>query len=197
MSKKRSPKIPETKLHTLLDEVEKQKPLLFIKHTNVATNAAKKRTWENICTKINTCNKEYVRKTEEVRKKWTTYTSNTKKYTAQIHEEARRKAEDLQLMISSPSRQSRRNNRNHSYRGYWRRRGHMPDDGICELYITDKRFRLIKWEWHPYKRFRLLKWEWYVMLHVPDKRSRLLKWEWCVMGFFCLERLFLKVVYDI
>ena len=73
-----------------MDEVEKQQSLLISKHTNVATNASKKRACENSCTKINSCNKEYIRTTEEVRKKWTTYTSNTKKYAAQIRPEARR-----------------------------------------------------------------------------------------------------------
>jgi len=90
MNKKRSPNFTEMELQTLLNEVEKQKSLLFSKHTNVATNAVKNRAWENIYTKINSCNKEYVRTTEEVRKKWTTYTSNTKKYAAQIRREARR-----------------------------------------------------------------------------------------------------------
>ena len=77
-------------LQTLLDEVEKQQSLLFSKHTNVATNASNKRACENICTKINSCIKEYVRTTEKVRKKWTTYTSNTKKYAAQKRREVRR-----------------------------------------------------------------------------------------------------------
>ena len=48
MSKNRNPNFTEMELQTLLDEVEKQKSLLFSKHTNVATNATKKRAWENI-----------------------------------------------------------------------------------------------------------------------------------------------------
>ena len=104
---KRNPNLTEIELQTPLDEVKKQKSLLF---TNVATNAAKKRAWENICTKINSWN-------AQLKKSWrngllirVTQRNMLHRYAAKKGEQA----EDLQLMSSLPSRQSRHNNRNHS-----------------------------------------------------------------------------------
>ena len=76
MSRKRSPKFSESELQTLLTEVEMHKALLFSK----LSNSDKKMAWDTIYSRINAVNTSTHKRTvEEIRKKWTTYMSNTKK----------------------------------------------------------------------------------------------------------------------
>lgn len=89
MSKKRSPNFSSAEIQTLLDEVEKNKDIIFSKLSNVVTNAAKKRAWESICERINSCNSSaHTRTVEEIRKKWSSYTSDTKKKASQQRRES-------------------------------------------------------------------------------------------------------------
>jgi len=91
MSRKRSPNFIETELQTLLDEVEKRKNVLFSKLSNVTTNSAKKKAWDVICCRINAINPSDHRRTvEEIRKKWTSYMSLTKKKASLNRREARK-----------------------------------------------------------------------------------------------------------
>ena len=70
--------------------VNKHRGLLFSKQSNGVTNNAKKKTWENICSKVNASNTDHSRSVEEIRKKWSTYMSNTKQKVAKIRREARK-----------------------------------------------------------------------------------------------------------
>ncbi|XP_071160778.1 myb/SANT-like DNA-binding domain-containing protein 4 [Mytilus edulis] len=90
MSKKRSPNFSEIEIQIMLAEVEKNKGILFSKLSNVATNNIKKKTWDGICTKMNSSNTHHQRTVEEIRKKWTTYMSNTKKKVSHNRREARK-----------------------------------------------------------------------------------------------------------
>ncbi|CAG2195162.1 unnamed protein product [Mytilus edulis] len=74
----------------MLAEVEKYKGILFSKLSNVATNNIKKKTWDGICTKMNSSNTHHQRTVEEIRKKWTTYMSNAKKKVSHNRREARK-----------------------------------------------------------------------------------------------------------
>ena len=91
MSRKRNPNFTESELQTLLDEVERHKSILFSKLSNVITNSAKKKVWDTTCTKINVAKQTDHRRTvDEIRKKWTTYMSNTKKQVSYNRREAHR-----------------------------------------------------------------------------------------------------------
>lgn len=91
MSKKRSPNFTSQEIQILTDEVEKNKSLLFSRLTNTATNSAKKRGWEAVCSKMNAVNDtDHLRTVEEIRKKWTCYVSSTKKKLAENKRESRR-----------------------------------------------------------------------------------------------------------
>jgi hypothetical protein len=82
-TRKRNPNFSETELQILLKEVEKCKGVLFSKLSTVTTNNSKTRVWEPICEKVNSCNSTgHNRNVEEIRKKWTTYMSETKKKAA-------------------------------------------------------------------------------------------------------------------
>ncbi|XP_078317066.1 uncharacterized protein LOC111129638 [Crassostrea virginica] len=77
MSRKRNPNFSENELQVLLDEVEK--------------NKSQKRVWDVICEKINACNASgHIRTVEEIRKKFSSYTSETKKKIAQNRKESAR-----------------------------------------------------------------------------------------------------------
>ena len=90
-TRKRSPNFSEIEIQTLLKEVEKNKSVLFSKLSSTTTNSAKKRVWESICAKVNSCNSTgHVRGVEEIRKKWTTYMSETKKKAAKQRKESKR-----------------------------------------------------------------------------------------------------------
>ncbi|ESO82707.1 hypothetical protein LOTGIDRAFT_155725 [Lottia gigantea] len=91
MSKRRSPNFTSQEIQILIDEVEKNKSLLFSQHSNVVTNSAKKKTWEATCFKINAVNDtDNLRTVEEIRKKWTCYVSSTKQKLAENKRETRR-----------------------------------------------------------------------------------------------------------
>ncbi|CAG2192568.1 unnamed protein product [Mytilus edulis] len=90
MSKRRNPNFTDAELQTLLDEIEKDKTLLFSKLSNVATNGAKKRAWESVCSKVNATNTDHKRTVDEIRKKWSTYTSIAKKQASRIRRESRK-----------------------------------------------------------------------------------------------------------
>ena len=69
-TRKRSPNFSEIEIQTLLKEVEKNKSVLFSKLSSTTTNSAKKRVWESICAKVNSCNSTgHVRSVEEIKKK--------------------------------------------------------------------------------------------------------------------------------
>ncbi|XP_071161097.1 nuclear apoptosis-inducing factor 1-like [Mytilus edulis] len=70
--------------------IESQKGILFSKHSTVATNAAKKRAWESICTKVNACNLNHKRTAEEIKKKWSTFTSTVTKQASFVRREAKK-----------------------------------------------------------------------------------------------------------
>ena len=89
MSKKRNPNLTKWK---------KNRDLLFNKLSNVVTNAAKKRAWESICEKINACNSSmHSRTVDEIRKKWSSYSSDTKK------KASRQRRESMKTGGGSPS----------------------------------------------------------------------------------------------
>ncbi|XP_062595306.1 myb/SANT-like DNA-binding domain-containing protein 4 [Saccostrea cucullata] len=89
MSKKRNPNFSSAEIQVLLDEVERNKEVIFCKLSNIVTNAAKKRAWESICEKINSCNSSsHTRTVEEIRKKWSSYTSDAKKKASQQRRES-------------------------------------------------------------------------------------------------------------
>lgn len=48
MSRKRNPNFTDAELQILLDEVERNKSILFSKLSNVATFSSKIKVWENI-----------------------------------------------------------------------------------------------------------------------------------------------------
>ncbi|XP_076088907.1 uncharacterized protein LOC143059312 [Mytilus galloprovincialis] len=91
MSKKRSPNFTTQEIQILTDEVEKNKSLLFSRLRNTATNSAKKRGWEAVCSKMNAVNDtDHLRTVKEIRKKWTCYVNSTKKKLAENKRESRR-----------------------------------------------------------------------------------------------------------
>lgn len=76
-------------MEILIDEVEKNKQVLFAKFCNTVTNSAKKRAWQAICEKINSAhNFGYERTPEEIKKKWSAYMSDTKKKASYHRREA-------------------------------------------------------------------------------------------------------------
>ncbi|XP_061179602.1 uncharacterized protein LOC133188240 [Saccostrea echinata] len=88
MSRKRSPNFSQIEIEILLDEVEKNRAILFSKFSNVSTSSSKKRAWEAICEKINKANNiDHCRTVEEVKKKWSSYMSETKKKALQNRRE--------------------------------------------------------------------------------------------------------------
>ncbi|XP_071133466.1 myb/SANT-like DNA-binding domain-containing protein 4 [Mytilus edulis] len=104
MSKKRSPNFTSQEIQILTDEVEKNKSLLFSRLTNTATNSAKKRGWEAVCSMMNAVNDtDHLRTVEEIRKKWTCYVSSTKKKLAENKRESSSSSSILQAfpLISS------------------------------------------------------------------------------------------------
>ena len=90
MSRKRNPNFTDAELQILLDEVERNKSILFSKLSNVATFSSKTKVWENICRKVNAANTDHKRSVEELRKKWSTCTSNAKKQAALVRRESRK-----------------------------------------------------------------------------------------------------------
>jgi hypothetical protein len=69
-TRKRNPNFFETELQIPLKEVEKCKDVLFSKLSTITTNNPKKRVWETICEKVNSCNSTgHNRNVEEIRKK--------------------------------------------------------------------------------------------------------------------------------
>jgi hypothetical protein len=54
----------------------------------VATFSSKTKVWENICGKVNAANSDHKRSVEELRKKWSTCTSNAKKQAALFRRES-------------------------------------------------------------------------------------------------------------
>lgn len=52
----------DTDVQTVFIEMERNKSVLFIKHSNVTTNAVEKKTWDCIGSEINTANNEQKRK---------------------------------------------------------------------------------------------------------------------------------------
>ncbi|VDI32969.1 Hypothetical predicted protein [Mytilus galloprovincialis] len=74
----------------MLAEVEKHKGILFSKLSNVATNNIKKKTWDGICTEMNSSNTHHKRSVEEIRKKWTTNMSSAKQKVSHNRREARK-----------------------------------------------------------------------------------------------------------
>ncbi|XP_062576782.1 nuclear apoptosis-inducing factor 1-like [Saccostrea cucullata] len=87
MSRKRNPNFSENELQVLLDEVEK----------NITDCFQNSLTWFQItknalvCEKVNVCNSsDHVRTVEEIRKKFSSYTSDTKKKIAQNRRESTR-----------------------------------------------------------------------------------------------------------
>lgn len=90
-SRKRNPNFSEAEIQIILKEVEKCKGVLFSKHSTVTTNNTKKRVWEAICEKFNSCNSSgHARNVYEIRKKWTTYMSETKKKAAKQRRELKK-----------------------------------------------------------------------------------------------------------
>ncbi|CAC5407496.1 unnamed protein product [Mytilus coruscus] len=102
MSKRRNPNFTDAKLQTLLDEVEKSETFLFSKLSNVATNGAKKRALNSICSKINADHKITVDEIRTVRKKWSTHTSNAKSRLPEYKENPGRLAVDRLLKSNTP-----------------------------------------------------------------------------------------------
>ncbi|XP_063425674.1 myb/SANT-like DNA-binding domain-containing protein 4 [Mytilus trossulus] len=91
MSRKRNPNFTSQEIQILTDEVEKNKFLLFSRLTNTATNSAKKRAWEAVCSKMKAVNDtDHFRTVEVIRKKWTCYISSTKKKLTENEIESRR-----------------------------------------------------------------------------------------------------------
>jgi hypothetical protein len=90
MSRKRNPNFTDAELQILLDEVERNKSILFLKLSNVATFSSKTKVWENICRKVNAANTDHKRSVDELRKKWSTCTSNAKKQAALVRRESRK-----------------------------------------------------------------------------------------------------------
>ncbi|XP_061170752.1 myb-related transcription factor, partner of profilin-like [Saccostrea echinata] len=87
ISRKRSPNFSQIEMEILLDEVEKNRAILFSKFSKVFTNSSKKRAWEAICEKINKANNiDHCRTVVEV-KKWSSYMSEMKKKAAQNRRE--------------------------------------------------------------------------------------------------------------
>lgn len=69
-TRKRNPNFFETELKILLKEVEKCKGVLFSKLSSDTTNNSKKRVWESICAKVNSCNSTgHKRNVEDIRKR--------------------------------------------------------------------------------------------------------------------------------
>lgn len=90
-SRKRNPNFSEAEIQIILKEVEKCKGVLFSKLSTVTTNNTKKRVWEAICEKVNSCNSSgHARNVDEIRKKWTTYMSETKKKAAKQRRELKK-----------------------------------------------------------------------------------------------------------
>eukprot|EP00105_Crassostrea_gigas_P004176 XP_011417310.1 PREDICTED: myb-related transcription factor, partner of profilin-like [Crassostrea gigas] len=90
-SRKRNPNFSEAEIQILLKEVEKCKGVLFSKLSTVTTNNTKKRVWEAICEKVNSCNSSgHARNVDDIRKKWTTYMSETKKKVAKQRRELKK-----------------------------------------------------------------------------------------------------------
>ena len=79
MGRKTNPHFTDAELQILLDDIERNKSILFSKLSNVATFSSKTKVWEKICRKVNAANTDHKRSVEELRKKWSTYTSNAKK----------------------------------------------------------------------------------------------------------------------
>jgi hypothetical protein len=80
MSRKHSPNFSEAALEILIDGVERNRSDLFSKLSNTTTNTTKSKLWQTICSKVNSANsKGYKRTVEELRKKWTAYSSSIKK----------------------------------------------------------------------------------------------------------------------
>ena len=69
MRRKRNPNFTDAELQILLDEVERNKSILFSKLSNVATFSSKIKVWGNICRKVNAANTDHKRSVEELRKK--------------------------------------------------------------------------------------------------------------------------------
>jgi hypothetical protein len=91
MSRKRSPNFSEAELEILIDGVERNRSVLFGKLSNTTTNATKSKLLQTICSKVNSANsKGYKRTVEELRKKWSTYSSSMKK-TASLNRRGARK----------------------------------------------------------------------------------------------------------
>lgn len=87
----RNPNFSEAEIQILLDEVGKNRTVIFSKLSNIVTNNQKKKVWESICDKVNSVNtRRHVRTVEEVRKKFSTYTSETKEKIADSRREAAR-----------------------------------------------------------------------------------------------------------
>jgi hypothetical protein len=90
MNRRRNPNFTDMELQTLMKEVEKNKNVLFSKSSNVTTNNSKKRVWDSICEKVNACSSSgHKRTVDELRKKWTTYMSETKKKVARQRKDMR------------------------------------------------------------------------------------------------------------
>ena len=87
MSRKHSSSFSEAELEILIDGVERNRSDL----SNTTTNATKSKLWQTICSKVNSANsKGYKRTVEELRKKWTAYSSNIKKTVSLNRRKARK-----------------------------------------------------------------------------------------------------------
>ncbi|XP_061173718.1 myb-related transcription factor, partner of profilin-like [Saccostrea echinata] len=80
MSLKRCPNFSSAEITVLTDEVEKGKDILFSRQNSTVSNSLKKETWNKIATKVNAVNTtDHIRSGEEMKKKWTCLSSESRK----------------------------------------------------------------------------------------------------------------------
>nr|XP_023660037.1 myb-related transcription factor, partner of profilin-like isoform X2 [Paramormyrops kingsleyae] len=86
----RKPRFTAAELSVLVDEVERNRAILFSRLKNVTINADKKRAWEDITDKINSVGHGWRCTAVDVRGKWRDYASVTKRKAAGLRREQER-----------------------------------------------------------------------------------------------------------
>lgn len=88
---KRNPNFSASELSILTEEVEKRKQLLFAKQSTTVCNSLKRKAWEDIAEQVNAVNcSNVMRSGEDVKKKWTCMSSESKKKLALNKREQRK-----------------------------------------------------------------------------------------------------------
>uniref|UniRef100_A0A3B3QC92 Myb/SANT-like DNA-binding domain-containing protein n=1 Tax=Paramormyrops kingsleyae TaxID=1676925 RepID=A0A3B3QC92_9TELE len=90
VSMERKPRFTAAELSVLVDEVERNRAILFSRLKNVTINADKKRAWEDITDKINSVGHGWRCTAVDVRGKWRDYASVTKRKAAGLRREQER-----------------------------------------------------------------------------------------------------------